>query len=216
MPALHTRLWRVALDALGIYAGYAILRRGPLKEDGWIRSLREGAPMDAEGRPLPWINYPAIDFLVKHVRKDMSVFEYGCGHSTLWWAARVREVIACDHDPDWIARIRPRAPANVTFRHMALEYDGAYSRVVAEYPGRFDVVVIDGRDRVNCARHAITGLKPDGVIVWDDTAREEYRPGLDVLAGAGFRRVEFVGIVPTVNEKSETSVLYRDGNRFGL
>jgi methyltransferase family protein len=216
MPAWLSRVGRRGLEAVGLYAAYTLMKRGPLKEDGWIRSLAEGVAVDAQGGPLPWINYPAIEFLTRHARADMSVFEYGCGHSTLWWAARVREVIACDHDPDWIGRIRPRAPANVTLRHVPLEYDGAYSRLVAEYPGRFDVVVIDGRDRVNCARHAITGLKPDGVIVWDDTAREEYRPGLDLLAGAGFRRVEFIGIVPTVNEKSETSVLYRDGNRFGL
>jgi hypothetical protein len=210
------RLARRALEAAGLYPAYSLMTRGPLKQDGWHRSLVEGVPVDAQGGPLPWINYPAIDFLARRVRPEMSVFEYGCGHSTLWWAARVREVIACDHDRDWIERIRPRAPANVTLRHEALEYDGAYSRVVAEYPGRFDIVVIDGRDRVNCARHALTGLKPEGVIVWDNTDRAEYAPGLDALAAAGFRRVEFLGMAPSLNDKLETSVLYRTGNCFGL
>lgn len=207
---------RRVLESLGLYAGWTLMRRGQLKEDGWIRSLAAGVPVDAEGRPLPWINYPTIDFLARRVRPEMSVFEYGCGHSTLWWAARVREVIACDHDADWIERIRPRAPAHVTLRHVALEVGGDYCRVVAEYPGRFDIVVIDGRDRVNCARHAMTGLKPSGVIVWDNTDREEYRPGFAALAAAGFRRLEFTGMAPGLNEKLETSVFYRDGNVLGL
>ncbi len=216
MAAWLSWVGRRALETVGLYAAYTLMKRGPIKEDGWIRSLAEGVPVDAEGRPLPWMNYPAIDFLARHVRPNMSVFEYGCGHSTLWWAARVREVIACDHDREWVERIRPRAPGNVTLRHVALEEGGEYSRVVAEHPGRFDIVVIDGRDRVNCARHAVTGLKPEGVIVWDNTDREEYRPGIESLARAGFRRVEFLGMVPTLNEKLETSVLYRDGNCFGL
>lgn len=204
------------LTAVGLYARFALMTRGPLKEDGWFRSLAEGAPVDAAGRPIPWLTYPAIDFLTRHVRPDMSVFEYGCGHSTLWWASRVREVVACEHDRDWIERIRARAPSHVTLRHVPLEYGGAYARTVAEYPGRFDIVVIDGRDRVNCAAHAVTGLKRDGVIVWDNTGRDEYRPGFESLGRAGFRRVEFVGMLPTLNEKLETSVFYRDGNVFGL
>ena len=206
---------RKALQAAGLHGAYHLMK-GPLKTDGWYRSWDEGVPIDPEGRPLPWINYPTIDFLARHVRPDMSVFEYGCGHGTLWWAARVREVIACEHDAEWIERIRTRAPAHVTLRHVPLQVDGDYCRVVAGYPGRFDIVVIDGRDRVNCARHAPTGLKPGGVIVWDNTEREEYRPGFEALAAAGFRRVEFMGLVPGLNEKLEASVFYRDGNVFGL
>jgi hypothetical protein len=216
MSAWWRRIGRWFLDATGLYPGYTLMARGPLKEDGWIRSLVEGAPVDAAGRPVPWITYPAIDFLARHLRPEMSVFEYGCGHSTLWWAARVREVVACEHDRDWYERMRPRVPANVTLRHVPLEIDGAYCRTAAETPGRFDIVVIDGRDRVNCARHSIAGLHAGGVIVWDNSEREEYRPGMEALRAAGFRQVEFLGMTPGHNEKLETSVFYRDRNVFGL
>lgn len=216
MTAWVRRVGRRVFEAAGLYPAYLLTHKGPLKEDGWIRSLEEGVPVDAAGRPLPWINYPAIDFLARHVRPEMAVFEYGSGHSTLWWAERVREVVSCEHDREWIERIRPRVPAHVTLRHVPLEVDGAYSRTVAETPGRFDIVVIDGRDRVNCARHAVTGLNPGGVIVWDNTEREEYRPGFETLRAAGFRRVEFLGMPPGLNEKLETSVFYRDRNVFGL
>ena len=210
------RIARGALEAVGLYAPYTLVTKGPLKEDGWFRSLRGRESVDAQGRPIPWLTYPAIEFLSRHVRPEMSVFEYGCGNSTLWWAGRVREVIACEHDPAWIEKLGPLAPANVTIRHVELQPAGDYSKTVAAYPGRFDVVVIDGRHRASCAPHAVNGLKPSGVIVWDDTYREEYRPGIDHLLGNGFRQVEFVGLIPMFNQKSETSVFYRDGNVFGL
>lgn len=204
------------LESLGLYVWYSLATRGPLKEDGWLRSFAQGEPVDAAGRPLPWLTYGAIEFLARRVRPEMSVFEYGSGNSTLWWASRVREVIACEHDRGWFEKVRARAPGNVTLRHVALEYGGDYCRAVAEYPGRFDIVVIDGRDRVNCATHAIGALKPDGIIVWDNSDREEYRAGYEHLACAGFHKIEFVGLLPMINDKCETGVFYRDANCFGL
>jgi hypothetical protein len=207
---------RRVLQALGLYVFYSLGTSGPLRDDGWLRSYREGVPVDAEGRPLPWITYPAIEFLAPRLRGDLRVFEYGCGHSTLWWAARVREVVACEHDEAWAARIRTRAPANVTLLHVPLEYGGEYSRVVARQGRRFDIVVVDGRDRVHCAESAPQGLTEGGVILWDNTDREEYREGLAFLEAAGFRRIPFVGLAPGINLKTETSVFYRDRNCLGL
>ena len=204
-------LRRVRLDAL-----YALWRSGPLREDGWFRSHHERRPVDARGNPIPWITYPALAFLASRVPRDVSVFEYGCGYGTLWWAARAREVVACDHDPAWISEIGARAPGHVTLLHVPLEYGGAYSRAAASYTERFDVVVIDGRDRVNCARHAVKALKPDGVIVWDNTERRQYREGLEHLASLGFRRIPFEGYAPIECHRCETSLLYRSENRLSL
>jgi SAM-dependent methyltransferase len=216
MRSLIRKAGHRALEAMGLYVWYSLATRGPLKEDGWLRSFAQGEPVDAAGRPLPWLTYAAIELLGRRVRPEMSVFEYGCGNSTLWWAARVREVIACEHDPAWVERVRARAPGNVTLRQVPLEYGGDYCRTVAAYPGRFDIVVIDGRDRVNCATHAVAALKPDGVIVWDNSDREEYRAGYEHLARAGFHKIEFVGLLPMINDKCETGVFYRDANCLGL
>ena len=216
MNAFLRRALRRGLEAVGLYAPYTLMTRGPFKDDGWLRSLAERAPVDAAGHPVPWLTYPAIEFLSRRVRPGMRVFEYGCGHSTLWWAARVNEVISCEHERAWLERIRTRSPSNVTLRHVPLVYGGDYSRTAAEYPSGIDILVIDGRDRVNCAIYAVDALKPGGVIVWDNSDRPEYGPGCEHLARAGFRRVEFVGLYPTLNEKGETSVFYRDGNVLGL
>jgi hypothetical protein len=211
------RVARFVLQRLGIRSLVALRRGGALVQDGWFRSFDEGRPVDADGNPLPWITYGAIEFLSARVRADMNVFEYGSGWGTLWWAARVSRVTSCEHDPVWYDDMARRVPAKVTLIHEPLHGgDGAYARVAARWPGAFDIIVIDGRDRVRCARHSLAALKPSGVFVWDNTDRPRYAPGLSELADRGFRRIDFVGLFPGSTVKSRTSVLYRDGNVLGI
>jgi precorrin-6B methylase 2 len=184
--------------------------------DGWLRSNRENRAVDLGGRPLPWITYPAIEFLSKRLRPDMAVFEYGCGGSTLWWASRVRTVISVEHDAAWARKISAEAPANVTIVHVPEDASGKYAQNALEHACKFDVVVIDGRDRVRCVAPAIAALAPNGVIVFDNSDRREYEDGYRRLQDEGFRKIEFVGMGPIVNYRFETSVYYRPGNALGI
>ena len=83
-----------------------------LASSGWLNSLLQGMPVDALGGPVPWFTYPAIDFLDRVDTKDFTVFEWGGGNSTLWWAKRVRSVRAVDHDTKWYEIVRKGMPAN--------------------------------------------------------------------------------------------------------
>ena len=204
------------LRRLGIYGPYSLTRHGPLHDDGWFRSYRAGASIDASGAPLPWITYPAIEFISRRVSPDMSVFEYGSGNGTLWWSTRCRDVLSVEHDAAWVKTLLDRIPENVLLHHIELDYGGEYSRKIGEFECRFDVVVIDGRDRVNCARHCVPALKSSGIIVFDDTERPAYAEGVAILLRSGFRKIEFVGLSPAANTKSETSIFYRPGNVFGI
>lgn len=215
-PSWLKSIGRGAFKATGLYAAWSLLTQGPLKSDGWLRSFRDGRSVDAAGNPLPWLTYPAIELLARAARPDWQVFEYGCGESTLWWAARVAKVVSCEHDADWAAKIRARAPAHVELLHVPLDGSDAYAGTAARWPGRFDVVVIDGRRRVRCAEAALVALHPRGVIVWDNSEREEYREGYARLAAVGFRKVPFIGMIPIFNQKSETGIFYRNGNVLGL
>lgn len=208
--------FRGLLKRLGLYGAYKLKTDSYLRELGWYRSFDEQNSVDAGGDPVPWITYPAVELLARRVRPGSTVFEYGAGMSTLWWADRVRRVVAIEHDLAWCERLRERLPANVELLHHPLEYGGEYCRSVLAYPGAFSLVVIDGRDRVNCARHAVKGLAPDGVLVWDDTDRPQYREGIEFLHAQGFRSVELVGMTPAATHAHETTIFYRDGNCLGL
>lgn len=204
------------LKKLDLLSLYSLKRIGPLKEDGWFRSYREGICVDSKGNPLPWMTYPAIEFLKKRIRRDMTVFEFGCGNSTLWWASRVKEVISVEHDKDWYEKISKKVPRNATLFHIDLEYGGAYSKKIKEYKDKFDIVVIDGRDRVNCVLNSCDALKADGVIIFDNSDRADYENAYRFLFDHGFRKIEFVGYAPVENIRAETGVFFRRINCIGI
>lgn len=204
------------LKKLDLYSLYSLKKIGPLKDDGWFRSFREEACVDADGNSLPWLTYPAIEFLKTRIQKEMSVFEYGAGESTLWWASRVKEIVSIEHNKEWHEKIARRIPENVSLMHIELDCGGAYSRKISEFNDRFDIVVIDGRDRVNCALNSLGALKPGGVIVFDNSDRIEYETAYRFLAQNGFRKIEFVGLSPIVNLKAETGIFFRTKNCLGI
>lgn len=187
-----------------------------LEAKGWARSREERLPVDRDGNCLPWYTYPTISFLANRIKPDMVVFEYGSGYSTLWWSQRVARVTSCEHSPKWHDLLKARMPANVDYIFCPLDTDGAYCRVVAPFKSEFDCIVIDGRDRVNCAKQCLGALKEDGVVIWDNSERERYEEGYAFLLQNGFRRLDFWGLGPFNTEEWCTSVFYRDVNCFGI
>jgi hypothetical protein len=187
-----------------------------LVESGWIESRRRQESVDRSGRPIPWITYPAVYFLEQRIRPEMTVFEFGAGNSTLWWAERTRHVTTVEHDASWAARISEALPSNVELTHVPLVRGGEYSQHARRSGRKYHVIVIDGRDRVNCAVSSSDSLRRDGVIVWDNTQRSRYAPGIRALGELGFRRIEFRGPAPIGNWGSETSIFYRPGNCLGI
>lgn len=214
--SLWHRSLRVILERLDLYSSALLRRQGPLYEDGWFRSFREGFPVDAAGQPLPWLTYPAIDFLASRIDSDWRVFEYGCGYGTLWWAARVSEVAGVDHDASWIAAISPRLPATASVRLVPLDPPESYVEAIASAGEPFDVVIVDGRHRPACLLRAERAIVGTGVIILDNSERIEYREAIEQLRACGFRRVDFCGLVPAVCWKSCTSIFYREGNCLDL
>ena len=182
-----------------------------LHRQGWFTSFRTKMAIDRDGAPVPWMTYPSISFLDGRIRQDMTVFEYGCGNSTLWWANRVRSVVACEHDREWFAHVKALMPANVTLSQRDLG-TGGYAHLISEYHGEFDIIVIDGRERVECAKNSLQALKHDGVILWDNSDRDEYQVGFDYLVGNGFKRIDFHGIGPIEWIGTCTSIFYKGDN----
>jgi hypothetical protein len=189
---------------------------GYAETSGWLRSASARRPVDADGKPLPWYTYPAISFLTPRIKPDFSVFEYGSGNSTLWWAGKVKKVRAVEHDPVWSEIVRGMLPENARLDVFALEAGGAYSKASLAANEKFDVIVIDGRDRINCAHTAVTALTSRGVLVWDNTERRRYHSGFGRLYELGFRRLEFRGLAPIRAIALETSIFYRPDNCLGI
>lgn len=204
------------LKKTGVLSRFRLSTSGYLHKMGWFKSFSSGMPINAAGLPLPWITYSALYFLEKRIDPDMEVFEYSCGNSTLWWSTRVKSIISCEHDNEWFECMKSYVPSNVCLHHLALEYGGAYSQKIREYKNKFDIIVIDGRDRVNCAKNCLPALKENGVIIWDNSDREEYIEGYEYLIEKGFRRLDFGGMGPVNIDDWCTSIFYRSNNCLGL
>lgn len=185
-------------------------------ERGWPESRRRGVPVDRDLNPLPWYTYPTIRFLEQRVRPAMVVFEYGMGYSTLWWAARVAHLTGCEHDQEWVARLRPSLPRNVTALHRRVD-SPEYVNAAAEADEQIDILVIDGRRRVECAVNGLRHLSNEGCVIWDDSDRTRYTHGFEHLERQGFAgRLDFWGMRPIHIYESCTSIFYRPGNCLGL
>jgi len=73
----------------------------------------------------------------------------------------------------------------------------AYAGAIGGYQKQsFDVVVVDGMARSLTAWLAAHWVKPDGIVIFDNSDRDTYAPGYDLLHQAGFQRIDFWGPGP--------------------
>jgi hypothetical protein len=174
---------------------------------GYLRSVAIEKPLDMLGAPSPWYTYPALEYLNQLDFTDKKVFEYGCGHSTLFWAGRAANVVSVEHNREWYELVKSRLPDSCTLVH---EPDSdAYAATIQKFSEPFDVIVIDGlvtgRTRLKCARTAVSRLRDGGMIILDnsDWLPESSRH----LRESGLIEVDMTGFAP-VNDYTCTTSFY--------
>lgn len=190
--------------------------KGYLADIGWIDSFDQQSSVDADGQPIPWVTYSFVDFIKDRISDQHLVFEYGSGSSTLFYAQRAKAVVSVEHDRGWLNRLMAQKPANSELIFADLEPNGAYSHMPNTTGKQYDMIIVDGRDRVNCCKNALPALKPNGVLVLDDSEREVYQPAVDFLKKSGFRELSFSGIAPGLFYYKSTSVFYKAENCLGI
>lgn len=212
MKYINPIIWKV-LAAIKLDASVKLLIRSALLDDGWFRSYRTQQAVDKDGNPIPWCTYPFIHFLKPRLKSEFRVFEYGSGNSTLWYAQRVKEIISVEHDHSWFQKIKHKLPENAAIVYKDLE--NGYVEEVSQH-GFFDIIIIDGQKRPECAPWALQALKPDGVIFWDNSNRKEFAVGYKFLTEKGFREIGFDGMGPINLYSWRASILYRNGNLLDI
>jgi len=189
---------------------------GYLSEIGWIDSFKKKMPVDDNSNPLPWVTYSFIDFISDRLNKNMDIFEYGSGNSTLWYAMRVNSITSVEHDRAWLDKIKKSMPKNSNIYYQELEYGGLYSQFPSQLDRKFSMVIVDGRDRVSCIKNGINSIKDDGVIVLDDSEREAYDEAVSFLLSNNFKKIDFWGISPGLFYKKNTTIFYKEKNCLGI
>jgi hypothetical protein len=188
--------------------------KGYLAQIGWFKAFDSKSPVDGEGRPIPWVTYSFIDFIEGRLNKKLSVFEFGSGNSTYFYARLAGDVVSVEHDKEWYNKIKnsPKRTKNSEIIFSALQKDGEYCRMPLTLNKKFDIIIVDGRDRVNCCKQSLAALNPGGVVVLDDSERSIYKEGGDFLRAAGYRELSFSGISPGLFYRKSTSIFYKADN----
>lgn len=177
---------------------------------------------------LPWWTYKAtqsVDAFLA-LRPNARVFEFGAGASTLWLASRAAEVHSVEHDVDFADSLRslladsagvtlhvvppspvlPETPIRSGQRdHKDLDFT-SYVHTIDRVGGIFDLIVVDGRARVDAFLMAQRSLAPGGMIVFDDIHRRRYR---DALEQDGWRVRVLRGAKPSLPYPDATGLLVR-------
>lgn len=199
------------LHALGLNS------QGYLVDKGWWKSFENSSPIDINENPLPWVTYSFIDFIEPRLTRGMTIFEYGSGNSTIYYSSKVKKVFSVEHDQEFYRKLHNKKPKNVELFYCTLEYGGEYSKWSEKTNQKYDLIIVDGRDRVNCLLSSIKSLSESGVIVLDDSERESYSDGVRALKDLGFKSLDFWGISPGfIYYNKCTSVFYRDMNILSI
>jgi hypothetical protein len=87
---------------------------------------------------------------------------------------------------------------------------GENQNEILNYKKTFDIIVIDGREKVQCSINSLSTLKENGVIIWDNSDRTIYSEGYNFLISNGFKRIDFWGIGPINFYSWCTSIFYKN------
>jgi hypothetical protein len=170
---------------------------------GHLRSAASMRSVDARGEPLPWITYPAIEFLKQLDLSNKTVFEYGCGGSTVFWSRLALRVDSVEDNEAWVREVRASLPGNCT---LSLEpFPEDYIHAVARR-GPYDIIVIDGHSRVRCSEVAPKHLKPSGFIILDNS--DWFHEASANLRNADLIEVDLAGMAPIADFVSTTSFYF--------
>jgi len=147
---------------------------------------------------LPWLTDGALDFLDSHIfyikaglKHNPRIFEFGAGNSTLYFLSRGCLVTSVEHDEEWCRKIGDVAACfdyqdRLSLTHAQRPYYQEFGAVANNY----DLVLVDGRDRVRCLERVIEQLgrlpgSRQPLLILDNTEHiaDKYANYLSMLGG---------------------------------
>lgn len=187
----------------------------------WKYKRRNLDPLSCD---RPWINFKAKEYLDSILNSEMIVFEYGSGSSTLYFSRRVKKIFSLENEKKWYDSLNRYIDNlninNIEYRlieEVNSETDSIYMssnknfeeyvKFIDSFPdNNFDIIVVDGRARKACIKHAISKLKKNGYLLVDNSERKGYFDGNENLFDTStWNLVDFVGPTPYDFEFSQTS-----------
>ncbi len=173
-------------DQKGQFVGWSkVLRHGPLALSSSLLRLAL-----KQYQPLPWIPYTIIEHFNRFLTPNSRVLEFGSGMSTLWYAARAKEVWAVEDYRPWYDKVQAiTAEQGVQNLHYLFTQDKeAYVSFGESSPEGFDLIVVDGSYRSACVQQGEKLLRPGGILYLDNTDMDVQSEGGDMRVAESYLR----------------------------
>lgn len=181
------------------------------KDYGQWESIKRNMCIDAQKNPIPWYTYPAIEYLKQLDISDKNVFEFGSGNSSLFWAVKGKEVISVEHNNEWCEIVSKNKLSNQQI--VLFEKKQDYISYIVKLNRKFDIIIIDGKYRLECATNAIKCFKEGGMIILDNS--DWFPETSEFLRSHDLIEVDFSGFGPINNYTWTTSLYFDRSFRFG-
>lgn len=181
-------------------------------KQGMYRSARIGGSVDRHGNPMPWLTYPAIEYLKRRDFSGMDVFEFGSGYSTAYFSSHARSVTAAEHQVEWRDKVLAMCKGRNNVEIIVAGNEKDYLATIDSKGGGYDIIVVDGEWRLACMKAAIKKLRPGGIIILDDA--ETYMAAVEYLEPCGMLRVDFWGFAPYIHYSKNTCMFFDKRSRM--
>lgn len=186
---------------------------GYLKELGWFNCLKTGDHLNEKGEHIPELTYSFIKILDERLNRSMSVLEFGIGFSSIYYSKKSKKLLIFETSEEWAKKIGKQLEDNSKIEMVTDLQDSI--NAVENLDEKYDMVIIDSDPKVRneFVEPALKALSERGVIIFDDSHRDEFRKGMEILENhPDYKKIDFYGISPgSFNERS-TTVFYRTNN----
>lgn len=176
---------------------------------GYDKSFKKGITIDNNNLPIPWFTYSALQYLNQLDLQEKTIFEWGSGYSSLYFARKSIQVISIEDNKEWYDKIIKKvSPPN----RLLLAKKENYVNLIKEQNKKFDVIIIDGSLRPDCIKIAPDFLNDSGIIIVDNS--DWFKTHLKSLRDRKFIQIDFRGFGPINSYIWTTSIFFTKGFNF--
>jgi hypothetical protein len=179
------------------------------QELGWSLSRELHSAINKDGEPLPWITYPAIEYLNQLDLRSKTVLEYGSGNSSLYFSRRVKSILSIEHNLEWYSKLKIDLAENQSLIHASEEL---YAEAPLQQNKKFDIIIIDGIKREECVAVCFKIIEEGGMILLDNS--ERYPNLCEKIRNDGYLQIDFHGMGP-INRYTWTTSLFFSAESIG-
>lgn len=147
---------------------------------------------------LPWLHPAVVAYMAMLVEPSWKILEHGSGGSTVWFSAHAMKVDSAEHSTDWAVKV-----AELGLENVDVFPGGKPEQFVG---GEYDLLLIDGdpvTDRSQWINMAPALVKSGGIVILDNSVRDEYRKERAELQALAAHWVSFI-VNPPGHEMSVT------------